>query len=242
MKKLITAALFVAIFTACHKESPVYWDNIEITRDEAGVTALLNYPYRFGGNDSVTVKINNRIETFLKTGINEECLECSLDSALTVLIAQKQQDTVLFNIPYDFNAEGSVFQYGDVTSVRLMKTYYTGGANYNMEVTFLNFDSKTGDLLELSDLVNDIPALTELTRTTFFAQHQFTPEYYRDSVRISDMPEELPLAATIGLDSEGIVVFYNLYEIAPRSFGATELKLPYSAVESLLKIKKDKDK
>lgn len=239
MKKLMTAALFAAIFTACHKENPVYWDNIEIVREEAGVTASLNYPYRFGGTDSATNKINHRIETFLKTGIQEECAECSLDSALTVLIAQKKQDTVLFNIPYDFNAEGSVFQYGNVTSVRLMKTYYTGGANYNMEVTFLNFDSETGDLLKLEDIVNDIPALTELARSTFFSQQQISPEYYKDSIRITGMPEELPLAAAVGLDPTGIVVFYNLYEIAPRSFGATELRLPYSETEKLLKIKKD---
>ena len=48
--------------------------------------------------------------------------------------------------------------------------------------------------------------------------------------------EPFHLPENIGLNDEGVIFFYNVYEIASYADGITEFTIPFSDIESLLKI------
>ena len=242
MKRVGMLVLFASVLLGCNKVAPVYWENIEIRKEGNGVEAVLNYPYRFGGVDSVSTKINMCVENELKMDIDDSCPSCSLDSVLTAFIEAKGKDSILLPVPYAFNSDGVVYRLKDVASVKLEKVYYTGGANNDWQVVFLNFDMKTGDLLSDEDMFTSVDELTAMVQKKFAARYAERDTTDRFVLFDEIDPDKIPLAANIGLTPEGVVVFYNLYEIAPRSSGQTEIVIPYSEIRPLLKFEVVEDK
>lgn len=230
MKRLFAILFAAAALTGCHEATPVYWENIEIDRQGNGLTAKLNYPFRFGGIDSTTTLINATIEERLKEGVMDEYSGLTLDSALNLLIESKGADTVLIRIPYELTSDGSVYRTNGVESVMIHKYSYTGGANGNAEHIYLNFDPATGRLLSDRELFT---SLDELRR---MVTDRFSEAVNEDYVLFDNLSiDSLPLPRQIGFDSIGVVAYYNLYEIGPRSSGAVEIHIPYDETDGMVK-------
>ena len=222
MKRIFTILIAAVALAGCRDAVPVYWENIEIERQDNGVTAQLGYPFRFGGVDSVTMLINATIEERLKEGVMDEYAGLTLDSALNRLIESKGADTVLMRIPYELMSDGAVYRTAGVESVRLDKYTYTGGANAAVEHIYLNFDPATGRLLSDNEL------FLSLDELRLMVTDRFTDAVNEDYVLYDDLTiDSLPLPRQIGFDSLGVVAYYNLYEIAPRSSGEVEIHVPY---------------
>lgn len=234
-KILLMCICFALLFTACKTTSKVYWEEVEVAyeQQDIGLKALMSYPMRFGGVDSVTTKINNKIEAFLKSDIIDSCETCSLDSALVVLSKIKESDSILYRIPYEFYSEGSVNRWSDFASVKITKSSYTGGANFNINTVFMNFDTKTGDIVSLKDIFSDLEPLTQNVRRNFFVTRGITEHNFKDSITLLPANMQIPLAEQIGFDTTGVLVFYNLYEVAPRSFGTTEVVVPFDSIKGI---------
>lgn len=232
MKKIFLLLSIAALtLVGCNKTPDIYWEDIEIEKEGNGLTALIGYPFRFGGIDSVTNKINATVESTLKAGFTDDCPGCSLDSTLTAFIEAKGLDSIMLPVTYDLRASGSVYRSKTIASVMLDMQYYTGGANSQNNVVYLNFDTQTGDVVLNNELFTSMDSLAILTRTAFKKEIAAKEGYVMFDADIN----QLQLPASIGFSSVGVVVFYNLYEIAPRSSGTVEVVLPYNEVRSLLK-------
>lgn len=214
----------------CNDAAPVYWEEIEIDREGGGLTAEFNYPFRFGGVDSATTLINATIEERLKEGVMDEYIGLTLDSALNLLIESKENDTVLVRIPYELMSGGAVYRTSGVESVMLDKYSYTGGANGAAERIYLNFDPATGRLLSESELFTSSDELRRMI-TDRFSDAVDEDYVLFDGITI----DSLPMPRQIGFDSIGVVAYYNLYEIAPRSSGAVEIHIPYGEADDILR-------
>lgn len=232
MKKIfLLLSIATLTLVGCNKTPAIYWENIEIEKEGNGVTALIGYPFRFGGVDSVTNKINSTVEATLKTGFTDDCPGCSLDSTLTAFIEAKGKDSIMLPVTYDLRSSGSVYRSKTIASVMLDMQYYTGGANSQNNVVYLNFDGKTGNIVPNNELFTSMDSLTLFTRAAFEKEIATKEGYVMFDSNIS----QLQLPASIGFDSVGVVLFYNLYEVAPRSSGTVKVVLPYSEVKELLK-------
>lgn len=230
MKRLFTILFAAAALAGCNDAAPVYWEEIEIDREGNGLTAELKYPFRFGGIDSATTLINATIEERLKEGVMDEYGGLTLDSALNLLIESKGADTVLLRIPYELMSEGAVYRTSEVESVMLDKYSYTGGANGAAERIYLNFDPATGRLLSESELFTSSDELRRMITD------RFSEAVDEDYILFDDITiDSLPLPRQIGFDSIGVVAYYNLYEIAPRSSGTVEIHIPYDETDDIVK-------
>jgi len=47
--------------------------------------------------------------------------------------------------------------------------------------------------------------------------------------------DQLPLPENVGIDSSGVTMLYNPYEVAPYAIGTIEYRIPYEQAEPLLK-------
>ena len=109
----------------------------------------------------------------------------------------------------------------------------TGGAHGNSHVNFLNFDKKTGKLLRREDLITDETSLREVAKPYFDkATKPLSDENNNDLF----FGESFQLPENIGFNEEGVIVLYNVYEIASYAQGVTEFVIPYKDAKPFLKI------
>lgn len=236
VKRIFGFALLGLSLASCSSrvDSAVYWETLSVVRTENGVEADIVYPYRFGGVDSISEKMNVKINEaiaypMLPSLDAEETL--SVDSIVTMVIQEKLSDSVLSKLPYSLNVKGYVHELSDITSVFLSSYVYQGGANGNVYATFLNFDNNSGNLLDIMDVIEfDEALLTEL-RKQFCLDREVAYGATAEQAGMFVSPSELEYSREIGFNSAGVVFYYNLYEIAPRSFGKTEVVIPYDRVK-----------
>jgi hypothetical protein len=114
--------------------------------------------------------------------------------------------------------------------------YYEGGAHGINQLITLNFETKTGRQLTLADIFATgyeqplknilLKALKEKTGCTTMSALREKGYLYSMDI----FPSE-----NFILGDETITFVYNPYEIAPYAMGSTELIIPYSDVDKLLK-------
>jgi len=121
------------------------------------------------------------------------------------------------------------YQSAEIISIAINGYLNTGGAHGNMNVTFLNFNPKTDHLLTFDDLFTNKEDLTKAVNPFFDKETKPSNiSYFFD--------EEFHLPENIGFNEDGVIFFYNIYEIASYSDGITEFTVPFEDIDSFLKL------
>ncbi|NDV46961.1 DUF3298 domain-containing protein [Paludibacter sp. 221] len=125
--------------------------------------------------------------------------------------------------------DGHLFSYGSDLYV------YMGGAHGITHRLYYNYDLRDGKLLTENDLFVDgyKPRVTELMKK-YIAENNglssseadFVENYWVDQIRPN---------GNFYITTEGINYVFNPYEIAPYSFGHTEVRLPFAQIEGIIK-------
>jgi hypothetical protein len=100
--------------------------------------------------------------------------------------------------------------------------YYSGQAHGNSQARYYILDLEEERILSLDDLSSVIPE--DILRTSITSK--FNIDFnYRESLWPPD---------TISFDREGLVLFWDVYSIAPYSEGAIEISIPYNLIGACL--------
>lgn len=185
-----------------------------------------------------------------KSGIAQQ-INATLKQRITAALPFRQKDSINtledninnFNSEYtDFKSQfpesaqkweaqidGEVmFQSPEIISISLTCYSNTGGAHGTLIINFLNFDAQTGVLIDNSQLFKNTPEFTQLAIPYFNAAIAKKKDKYLDT-------EKFILPQNIGYSSDGLILLYNTYEIAPYAAGITEFVIPFSKANSYLK-------
>lgn len=136
-------------------------------------------------------------------------------------------------IPEWFISVKTEVMHSDNRVVTLKYSYsdYRGGAHGSYYYHYLNLDAKTLRPLALTDLVCDVPQLTHLAEQHLIAKAKELDLQYPDDFMFDNgfaLPNE------IGAGPDGLVLHYNIYEVAPYALGDIELHLSYAELTSIL--------
>ena len=103
-----------------------------------------------------------------------------------------------------------------------------------MTISFLNFDPQTGQLLHLDDHIKNPSGFVKLAEKYFNLELQESS----DEEGFDDyfFGEGFHLPANIGFSDDGVILLYNVYEIAPYSEGVIEFTIPFEEALPYLKI------
>lgn len=116
-----------------------------------------------------------------------------------------------------------------------VETYaYTGGAHPNSSMSFYTFDRKTGRMLSLADMVDDTVALLGILEKAFRQQQKLAPNANLEEEGYFLHDGHFFLPANIGTGREGLVFYYNPYEIAAYAVGPIEVTIPYEKLNGIL--------
>ncbi|MFD0863444.1 PdaC/SigV domain-containing protein [Sungkyunkwania multivorans] len=245
MKKVLCLLLLVISLIGCEKEATLTFEAIDSKEssdhcdDESCAEIALNYVLA-KGDEKVQETINEAIISAILPYLNY-----SEDEGIETIDAAKRSFFKSFEEnKEEFESEASwyAFIFGDVSyqtdqliSIRLDVEMYVGGAHGYQSTKYLNFDPKTGNIMEPKDLFEDLDGFIALAEGQFRNKYKIPEVANINSAGFDFENDQFHLPETIGFTKEHIVMTYKPYEIAPYTEGPQSLTIDYATVEEYLK-------
>lgn len=234
MKTKFLALLLVLILFSCEEVTLVNFTETNNIFNENAIVEL-NIP-KAEGTSTKAQAINKVVENHIANMLvflEEPSDTLQLDYAIKTFDSEYKSFKDGFGesaMVWDASFDGEVtYQSPMLISIAINSYINSGGAHGNLNVTFFNFDASTGELLQFDDLFNDKEGLKNIVKTHFEEETKGSEINYF-------FGEPFSLPANIGFNDEGIVCFYNVYEIASYADGITEFTVPFEDVEAYLNI------
>ena len=208
----------------------------------------INYPKLSGGDEAVMTKINAQIEQMVKNQMfSMEDTVATTKSGSVESLAKgflkefedfTKENADMPTLGWEYDGSGDTL----LISPKVISIYYqvysfTGGAHGNSNISYLNFNAQTGDLLELTDIVSDTTALKKIaelkfekTQKVFAKDNDFEfdkADYFWGN------PFFLP--AYIAVTKDGLLFMYNPYEAAAYAMGPISFDLTWQELGTILK-------
>lgn len=233
MKQLPVLFLCLSLFFSCAETTIVPFSETNSLYENNAVVEI-NIP-KAEGNSVASKKINSVIENHIANMLvflEEPSDTLQLNYAIKSFDSEYKSFKEGFgegNMVWDASFDGEVtYQSSEIISVAIYSYLNSGGAHGNSNVTFLNFNSG-GVLLEFDDIFQDKKGLTALAKT------HFEKEIDRSKINYFN-GEAFHLPSNIGFSDEGVIFFYNVYEIASYADGITEFTIPFLEIDNYLKL------
>lgn len=233
MKRIAILFFSIALFFSCAETntSPINFSETNALFEDNAVVEL-NIP-KAEGNTERAKTINKVIENHIANMIvflEEPSDTLQLDYAISKFDSEYAEFKKGFTesaMVWDASFDGEVtYQSPQLISVAINSYVNSGGAHGNSNITFFNFDAD-GNLLGFDDLFTNKSNLTAKVKTYFEEETEGSNiDYF--------FGETFQLPANIGFNDEGVIFFYNVYEIASYADGITEFTVPFEDIESYL--------
>jgi hypothetical protein len=192
-------------------------------------------------SEALRAALTREIDSFLVSSTGDSKQAATPEAAADQFLAEyrnARQESPDATPPWILNRKAEIaYQDPKVVSLRLSEEISAGGAHGNSTVRYASFDPATGRRLGLADLVT--PAgearLTELGERELRKKHQIPPEQSLADAGFTFEGGAFALSDEVAVLAEGLVVYYNTYEIAPYAYGPTEIVIPRSDLVPLAK-------
>jgi hypothetical protein len=236
LQRLLSFLVFFIILNSCNSEfKPATFKTTTIDTDyEADISATYD---KAVGNDELSKIINFNIEKAIIKTLSDAVKKTNLESIL------KDFNAEYISFKNDFPDESDavweliietekIYQSDDVITVAISTYEFKGGAHGNDKIKFLNLNAKTGDILSRNDIIKNIDDFKKIAEYHFLK----SLENKEDDLKIGDFffgkPFQLP--ENIGFSDDGLVLLYNVYEVASYSQGYTEFAIPFNDIKDFL--------
>lgn len=247
MKSTLVLLFCMLFFYGCNSNSELTLIPAEFSQNDLSLCELepcptISISYLIAeGNREVASKINDEIEQYIVSSLNigedsdnvAENMEVAANRFVTIF----RNDIEAFDIDVDYEASieiGEIFENNHLVSLELKSYLYTGGAHGYGAINFKNIDKKTGEELDAEDVFKDLNALKILVETKFREKNNIPKDAPINSTGFWFENDEFYLTTNIGFLEEGIVVLYNVYDIASYADGPKELYISWAEISEQL--------
>lgn len=232
--KKITLLALISCFVSCKEEvKPVAFENQTISKP---YEALIEVSYDMAKpNSGVSQDINQLIEQAIIKSVgydNSTTVEGALDAF------DKEFKDFKSSFPdseqtWELAVETEVtYQSESIITIALSTYSDKGGAHGNDAILLININPENGKAYANSDIVNLDNAFKELAKSFFLKEKE---DESSEEDYFFGQPFQLP--KNIGFSDEGVILLYNVYEIASYDQGYTEFTIPYKDAEPYLKVR-----
>jgi Deacetylase PdaC/Protein of unknown function (DUF3298) len=227
-----TVCCFLFVFS-CSKESKiVFTDSYPTTKNNNVVDVLIPVA---SGDENIANSINSAVADVvinaLHTGGNSEPITSeSIEESIDEFNAEFNAFDADFpeGLPvWEAQIDGEIMhQSAEILSMSITSYINTGGAQGSLNISFLNFDTKTGRRIKNQELFKDKNAFNNIAKV-----------YFQEEAQNEDILfdlESFKLPENIGFNEEGVILLYNAYEIGPYASGIIEFTIPFEKANSFL--------
>jgi len=135
------------------------------------------------------------------------------------------------------SATSVIYNKNSIVSLQSNTYSYLGGAHPNELVLYANFNSGNGKRINLSGLFKDEDKyeLNSRGEQIFRKEKAISPVTNFEEAGFWFKDNKFVLNENFGIKDDGLVFYFNAYEIAPYSMGPTEIFIPYNEIKNLIK-------
>ncbi|WP_299520700.1 DUF3298 and DUF4163 domain-containing protein [Winogradskyella sp.] len=238
MKRITLILIILCLLNSCKSEyEAIAFVTVAIKNSyEAQISANID---RASGKDELSEKINSNIEATITSSLSENSDKKKLETVLNDF----NQEYLDFKNDFPEDSEPTwelhietekTFQSVALISIAINTYEFKGGAHGSDRIIFLNLNAETGDILSQNDIIKDPDDFKELAETYFKKSLENTNNKMKMEDFFFGKPFQLP--ENIGYSDDGLVLLYNIYEIASYNQGYTEFVIPFEEAEPYLKL------
>ncbi len=223
--------------------------NVPLTSEKEAPVCTINIIIDEAESDTVKAeKINEAIKAALFGDHNHLTLKAAIDSFCHQCISSYREMAGLYEADRKQHIQSTWYDYRynitsdykqgahDCLCYRITDIRYEGGINEVRQIHLLNFNQKTGEKIELKDIL--LPTYPIVLHPLL--QKALLKKF--DCNDINDLHDKGLLLLTdvyipenYELNSNGIVFLYNADEIAPYDTGAITIQIPYGELKPIIK-------
>lgn len=122
-------------------------------------------------------------------------------------------------------------------NIKLNNYMFTGGAHGYSGDRSLLFNAKTGRSLEYKDIFKDEQAFTNFAEKKIRAKYKIPEGKNINATGLMFENDKFALPQNIFFKENGILLYYNAYEVAAYAEQQKEIMIPYSEADAFLKLK-----
>jgi len=231
MRKAVCLAFCLLLPCAALCDVHVIMDESVHVYEEDGLTlAVLDarFPQLIGMDDTAVMdRVNRAIADFVR-------MEGGYDGIIEAASGARAAGAVDFSMwTYTLHvlAEEKLHRAGQLLTVLYTFSAYAGGAHDDSWLSSAHYDLETGDAVSLAQLVVDVDAFHTavgeilLTHIVMLGADEALGYFdeYPETVRAWRIEQAL-------LTSDGLLVYFGLYEIAPHAAGIQRIVLDYALI------------
>ena len=238
LKRIISFLVLLIVLNSCNSEfKPATFETISIEEPfEAEISATYS---KATGNSELSKTINTNVERAiaetLSTSENQNNLKDVLKAFNTEYLNFKKEFSEVSEPVWELHIETELtYQSTEVITIAISNYEFKGGAHGNDQIQFLNLDAVTGKVLSRDEIITDQENFKVLAEKHFVKS--LTNK--NDDLKLEDFffGEPFHLPENIGYSEDGLVLLYNVYEVASYDQGYTEFVIPFEEAESYLKV------
>lgn len=238
LKRIISFLVFALILNSCSSEfKPATFETISVEAPyEADISAV--YSGAIGKSD-LSNTINSNVEQAIIKTLSAPENTTDLREVLKAFNAEylsfKNEFSEGSELVWELHIETELsYQSEDVITIAISTYEFKGGAHGNDQIKFLNLDAKTGHVLSLDDIISQKEDFEILAKKHFIK----SLDLKEDQLKMEDFffGEPFHLPENIGYSEDGLVLLYNVYEVASFDQGYTEFIIPFKDAEPYLKM------
>lgn len=258
MNRYLTLILTVLLLTACGKEkketaqadkpelsfaSKSYYKKTSLPCSDPCANVRIEVPVAEGVPvvaDSINKKIFRTVKEIIffgekpYTADNYEDLMASFIGSYEELKKDFPQDM----IGWEGRVKGMIDYRSDSLLVIKLNHYtFTGGAHGYEGNRSLLFNINTGKSLSYNNIFKDVRAFTTYAETKFREKYNIPAGKSINSTGLMFPDDAFILPQNIFFKEDGLLLYYNAYEVASYAEQQKELFLPYEDIDSFLKVK-----
>jgi hypothetical protein len=231
-KKHLTIICSFLIFLSCKEELKISFSEISPTIENNSLVEI-NIPEAIG-NEAITTAINAVIQktviALLHIGNIDNLRSKSIEESISLFNEEYnlfKNDFPETEQPWEAQIDGDImFQSSEIISIAITSYKDTGAAHGGLNISFLNFETETGKLIQNDNLISNIEAFKTIAQT-----------HYEQALKEKDIvtnAEAFDLPKNIAYSEEGIILLYNLFQTEPYSTEIIEFTIPFEEVASYL--------
>ncbi|MGE0079028.1 MAG: DUF3298 domain-containing protein [Bacteroidales bacterium] len=196
-----------------------------VTSDGAGkVTKKLFSDYLQMLEDSVAVSTMNEF----KSRLVDNCMR--FDSSYQEYVNEFPDDSyIAWYLDVNFDV---LRNDGRILTLKYLYSDYMGGAHGMYNYHYQNFDVKKSRFINLDDVFESKDGFVSI------AKAEFVNKFFDDqtsTVRLNTSKDEFSLPREFGFGDKGLILHYNVYEIASYAEGDIVFEIPYAKLNGVLK-------
>ncbi|MFK7832936.1 MAG: DUF3298 domain-containing protein [Winogradskyella sp.] len=239
MKHFLAFFIIALFLHSCTSElKPAEFETIAIESPfKADVSAVYS---KATGNSILSTTINKNVETAIIETLNTSESQQNLEEVLKAFndeyLSFKKDFSEVTEPAWELHIETELTYQSETVITIAISTYeFKGGAHGNDKIKLLNLDATNGNILTVDAMINDISGFTKLAEAQFMASLEKDKNNSTIDNFFFGKPFQLP--ENIGFSEEGLILLYNVYEVASYDLGYTEFMIPFDEVESFLKVR-----